>query len=364
MFQKIDLRELSGLHGPEQAFVSLYASGPEGLTALNHREQAIRAMLEDSPPEEAEHFEQNMRLLRESLEKKPIESEGLCLFVCWALDVVRRYALPVAVPNILRVGSAPYLRPLAELQDERENFLIVAADNKSTRIIHVTSAVPKTGETIRGDVKNAVKKGGWSQQRYARRRDKQLQHYAKEVADVLDDLCRKQTFDRIVLLGSKETLHEIKEELPQAIAAKVVGSKPVDLHASDDTLVDEAYALYVEEERDSEVRLWDRIKAAYFSGSLAVAGPADVLEAARVGRVEMMIVTRDAKLAGVGCRDCENVAAGTPARCPTCGSDSVFEIDLVDELVRQLELTSAGVEFTDPIPGLTKLGNVAALLRY
>jgi hypothetical protein len=39
-------------------------------------------------------------------------------------------------------------------------------------------------------------------------------------------------------------------------------------------------------------------------------------------------------------------------------------VDLIDELVRQAELTSATVEFTDPIPGLARVGDVAALLRY
>ena len=77
-----------------------------------------------------------------------------------------------------------------------------------------------------------------------------------------------------------------------------------------------------------------------------------------------MIVTRDAEIRGVRCRDCENVAAGEPASCPTCGSASVFGVDLVDELSRRLELTSATAEFADPLSGLAELGHVAALLRY
>ena len=128
--------------------------------------------------------------------------------------------------------------------------------------------------------------------------------------------------------------------------------------------MDEAYALYFEAERDSERRLWERIRDEYFRGGLAVAGPDDVLRAALVGRVEAMIVTRDARFEGVRCRSCENLSSGRPERCPVCGSEGVFEVELVDALVRQLELTSAEAEFCDPIPGLSKLGDVAALLRY
>ena len=77
-----------------------------------------------------------------------------------------------------------------------------------------------------------------------------------------------------------------------------------------------------------------------------------------------MIVTRDAKIGGIRCRDCENLSAGMPEACPVCGSASIFKEDLVNELVELLARTSADVEFTDPIPGLTDVGDVAALLRY
>jgi len=39
-------------------------------------------------------------------------------------------------------------------------------------------------------------------------------------------------------------------------------------------------------------------------------------------------------------------------------------VDLVNELVELLALTSAEADFVDPIEGLTQAGEVAALLRY
>jgi hypothetical protein len=75
-------------------------------------------------------------------------------------------------------------------------------------------------------------------------------------------------------------------------------------------------------------------------------------------------VTRDAKIAGARCRDCENLQTGTPDKCKICGSESVFKVDLVNELVELLALTSAEADFVDPIEGLINAGDVAALLRY
>ncbi|CAN5896737.1 hypothetical protein BH23PLA1_BH23PLA1_04080 [soil metagenome] len=363
MFQGINLRELSEMRGPERAFVSLYSSGSDGLDLLKGRVQRLREILADDT-DEAEHFERNMDLLREALEADREPSPGLCLFACWALDFLRVYPLPVPVLSLLRVDAAPYIRPLAELQDEHEDFLIIAENSQGARVFQVTSATAEQEDQVKGDVKNRVRKGGWSQQRYARRREKQLHDYAKEVAERLEVLCRQQEFDRIILLGSDEATREIESSLSQQVAARVVGRKSVDLHCSDQDLVEQAYALYFEEERASEERLWETIKGEYLRGGLAVAGAADVLEAALVGRIEAMIVTRDAKLPGVRCRDCGQVVAGAPTTCPACASDSVFPVDLVEDLVHQLEQTSAEAEFTDPIPGLSKLGDVAALLRY
>ena len=57
-------------------------------------------------------------------------------------------------------------------------------------------------------------------------------------------------------------------------------------------------------------------------------------------------------------------AASGKLKCKFCGSEDVFAVDLVNELVELLALTSAEADFVDPIPGLSEAGEVAALLRY
>jgi peptide chain release factor subunit 1 len=315
-------------------------------------------------PHETEHFEENLKLVETWLAEHTWTSEGLCLFVCWALDFVRAYPLTTSVPDFIWVDSSPYIRPLAELQDEYENFVVVAADNSASRVFFVTSAVADPEARIKGDVKNNVKKGGWSQKRYERRRSNELLHYAKEIADVLAELEQKEKFDRLFLVGSQETMTEIQNVLPAPVAAKLAGTQNVDMSAGDDQVFDTAFDLFFAQERESEAQLWERIKAEYCRGGLAAVGPADVLKAAAVGRVETMAVTRNAKIPGVRCRDCENLLPGTPESCTICGSESVFKVDLVNELVELLALSSAEADFVDPIPALSDMGDVAALLRY
>ncbi len=362
MLQDIDLRRLSGMHDSDRAFVSSYLNHEGGRGTLDQRTKRIRAMLAGEQ-DELVHFDESMKLVNGWLEDNDGGHVPCCVFACWANGWVEGYKPGVDLPNTLRVGSSPYIRPLAELQEEYSKFVVVVADNELTRIFTVTSAQAELEKRIRGDVKNRVKKGGWSQQRYARRRENELHHYAKEIAEVLEPLVR-EGYDRIVLLGSKETLEEIDNVLSQTAAEKVVGRKGVDVHEGDDLLIDAAFELFFEEEREAEERHWQRIKSEFMSHGLAVVGPDDVLRAVLAGRVDKAVVTRDAKLAATHCRDCDNVFSGKNERCTACGSASVFGVDYVDSLARHVELTSAELDFVDPIPGLSEVGDVAALLRY
>ena len=363
MFNNIDLRELAAVSGPERAFVSLYLSTQESLNGLKPRIDAIRALLSDDAVE-TEHFEENLKLVDKWLAEHTWPTDGVCLFVCWALDFTQAFPLTVAVPDQIWVDSSPYIRPLAELQDEYENFVVVAADNTASRVFFVTSARADEDAKVKGDIKNNVKKGGWSQKRYERRRTNELVHYSKEIVDILTEIEQKEKFERLFLVGSQETMIQIESALTAPLTAKLAGRKNVDFSAGDEPIFDAAFEMFGEAEREAETKLWDRIKEEFCRGGLAVTGPEEVLKAAAVGRIERMAVNRDAKIAGIRCRECENLLAGDRRKCSICGSEDVFSVDLVNELVELLALSSAEADFVDPIDGLREAGEVAALLRY
>jgi len=367
MFTDVDLRQLAELTAPERAFLSVYLARPRSVAELDRRLKAVRRVLKGGEAErdEREHFDENVKLVREYLERNPLKSGSLCLLACWALDFFKAIPLGAAVPDLVMIDASPYLRPLAELQDEYENVAVVVADNKKARIFVVSSAVAGDAEVVKGNVKNHVRKGGWSQQRYERRRDKQLLLYAREIVDALQRLSREEDFRRIILVGSKETLRVVHGELPQQLQARVA-EKAVNLGGSDEgaTVNAEIAALFAEQERESEAALWERIRVEFLRGGLGVVGIEDVVAAAQQGRVETAIVDRTYKPEGRRCRDCEHLEPRVVEACPACGSESVFAVDVVSDLVDLLERTSATIDFADPIPTLTDAGRIAALLRY
>jgi peptide subunit release factor 1 (eRF1) len=148
------------------------------------------------------------------------------------------------------------------------------------------------------------------------------------------------------------------------VARKLVGERAVDLRKRTRYVNQKIFEMFFEEERRSEKQLWEQIKGEYFRKGLAVVGAEDVLNAVRRGQVGKIVVTRNARIGGVRCRDCENLIVGTPGVCPSCSSQSLFEVDMVNEIVELLALTGAEADFVDAIPGLSAVGDVAALLRY
>lgn len=365
MLSNIDLRKLSDMATSEKTCLSIYLASPDSLKQLERKFQAIRKALEqnDAEKDERDYFEENVTVVREYLEKHPFKKGSLCIFSCWALDYFKVHALTVPVSDLVWFDSSPYIRPLAELMDEYENVAVVVADNKKARIFLIASAVADAASEIKGNIKNHVKKGGWSQQRYERRRDKQLLLYVREIAASLNKLDEAETFRRIVLVGGKEALQALYKELPAHLQEKVA-MKAVELHGGDSVINKEVMDLFFEQERESERALWEKIRSEHLRDGLGVVGMADVLASVQAGQADRIIVNRDCKFEGRRCRDCEHLDMGEGAACSKCGSDSVFSVDLVNEITEKAKQTGADIDFCDPIASLKSAGEIAALLRY
>ena len=365
MYNQADLKKLAELSGPERAFLTVYLKDANSVPTLDAQSQRIRALLSDNPAE-LEHFEKNLEWVKQELGEKPKFKSGRCWFACWALDFYSTSELPGEwkVRDTVRVGSSPYIRPLAEFHDEFENFVVVIADNKSAQVFTVTMARRDDYASVKGDIKNHVRVGGWSQKRYQRRRDNELLHYSKEIVGELVQLEQELPFRRLFLVGSSETLQEITRQLTPSLQEKLADTEAVDLGASDDEVWQAIYKMHFAEERQSEQELWKRIREEYLGGGRGVAGIEDVFAAAREGRVESVIARRDAKFKGWQCRSCEEVWIQEAAKCPACGSTDLFSVDALNKLATLLYNTSAQIDFADQIKGLDEVGQVAALLRY
>jgi peptide chain release factor subunit 1 len=359
-----DLKKLAEMSTSERAFLSVYLAGPHSVDGLEKKFERIRRLLRTGPEkDEKEYFDGNVRSVTEYLDRYPLKTGALCIFSCQVLDIFRTIPLSVHVEDLIHIDSAPFIRPLAELMEEHATAAVVVADNKKARIFVVSMAETGSEEVIKGNVKNHVKVGGWSQQRYERRRDNELHKYALEIVEAVAKICSSEEINHILMVGSKETLQAIHENMPQELRNKLV-EKAIDLSKGDSSVNNDIMELFREEELTTGLEHWEKIRVEYLRGGLAAIGPEGVLHMAKVQRIEHAVVDRTLRPPGMHCRDCHNLNIGLLESCPACGSQSLYEVEVFNEILDMVYLSGGTTYFTDPIQTLTDSGGIAAHLRY
>jgi peptide subunit release factor 1 (eRF1) len=361
----LDLKKLAELSAPERTFLSIFMSGPHSRTVLEKKLTQLRRVLKsnEASKDEREYFDENVKTVEEYFAKNPFKTGSLCIFTCQAINFFQAIWLPAPVKDLVRIDSCPYIRPLAELYDEYENVAVVVADNEKVRIFLVSSSVTGSEEVIKGNIKNHVKVGGWSQKRYERRRDNQLLQYAHEIAGTLLKLAKEEKYGHILLVGSKEILHIVHENLPKELQNKLI-EKPLDLSKGQGFVNHDIMALLSDEERHSQQDYWECIRAEYLRSGLAVVGLEDVLQAANEGRVEKMIVSHTFHPLVERCQSCHSLNMSEVETCTVCGSKLLFRVSVINEILDILIQSGAEYHFADSIPELEDVGGIAALLRY
>ena len=199
-----------------------------------------------SEKDEREYFDEQTKAVEEYFKKNPLTNGALCIFICKEINYFQTISLPSLENDIVRIDTCPYIRPLAEYYDEYDSVAVVVADDKKARIFLVSAAVIGTEEAIKGNIKNHVKVGGWSQQRYERRRDNQLSEYAHEIMDALMKLDREEKVGHILLAGSKEILHIVYEKMSKEFQKKVI-EKNLDLSKGEGSVNQDLMVLLSEE---------------------------------------------------------------------------------------------------------------------
>jgi len=99
--------------------------------------------------------------------------------------------------------------------------------------------------------------GGWSQQRYERRRDNELHKYALEIVEALAKICSSEEINHILMVGSKETLQAIHENMTDELRDKVV-EKAIDLSKGDASINKDIVDLFQEEELTTGLEHWEK----------------------------------------------------------------------------------------------------------
>jgi len=348
------IRELSEYYDKDSqnTFVSVYINKKDDPRFLSRRESACSSLLSKR---EADNFEKTMAMIKDAIKSE--RGKTLAVFASHKYNILKSISLPIALHNSLVVDTSPYIRPLARLHDEFEDYTLVVLDSHQAKIFSISLGSVENEKRLSEDIMNKHKKGGWSQQRFQRLRKGAIHRFYTEVLEKLESM----EPERIILAGPGTAKQHFMDVLPQQLQQKVIST--IDSSVDDvQGLLSSSITAMRDHEQQQADALVEQIKSEVFKEGLAVYGLEETLQAAQQGKIDVLVIEKDYKLKGCICEHCQLIKAGPIKDCPICGGPT-SEADVIEEIIEFAERTDATIEFTTH-EELHNLGHIAALLRY
>jgi peptide chain release factor subunit 1 len=306
------------------------------LTVLRARLDEIVASHEPHSPAreslDADRDRINALLLGEDLSGV----EGVAVFACERVGLWE--SVTAQVPTQVSAGPTADLFQLARLLDDQVSAVVAVVDTNTCRLFVTRRGglAERRGPDEPPDEHRRHEKGGWSQARYQRHIDMQDQRFAKEAAEAIDALVRREKPAHVLLAGDERAIAVLDPELPEAVRPLVEHVARIEVRASADDVREEIVPILSALEEADGQDAADRAVAGWKAGALGTVGIDGTMSALENGQVDELIVDETADI----------------------------DEELRGELIRQASLTDASVEIVRDHPELLRHDGVAATLRY
>jgi peptide chain release factor subunit 1 len=292
----------------------------------------------------------------EPIRKKQI-GKNMAIFASHKHNFLRYISIPIKVENLLVLDSSPYLRPLARILDELEDFTLVLVSSNSAKIFSISLGKIKDSRKLSADIMNKHKKGGCSQARFNRLRRGAIHAFLIEVAEEL----QKKDDDQIIVAGPGNAKNQFIDLLPKNIRENIVDVIDIDID-DENKLMKESIHLISEKEKRQSHEAVQHLKEEILRDGLAVYGIDETLKAVKNGQVELLLIEKNCKVLGWICEHCQLVKEGVKSTCPYCGNKT-SEVDVLEEILEFAERIDAEIEFTND-KEIKNLGHVGGILRF
>lgn len=343
------IRRLAEIESPEAPILSVYADvRPEAhgerpaerpqLIEIRHRLDAIEKGLRPHSPAGLS-FAADRPRIQQALEADDLDGvEGLAIFACDRVGLWEVERAATAFEGEVAAGPTAELFQLARLLDDSESAVVALVDTNTCRLFVTRrgTIVEQPGPDEPPEEHKRHDQGGWSQARYQRHVDMQDRRFAKEAADAIDRLVRREKPRHVILAGDERATPILEAELPEHVRALVDQVTRLQMRARPDEVAGEIAPLLAAIEQAEDQELADRAIGEMRAGRLGVAGVDDTMAALELGQVHELVIDEAAPL----------------------------DPEVRAELVRQASLTDAGVTIVREHEGLARYEGVAATLRF
>ncbi|MDQ4149330.1 MAG: hypothetical protein M3164_04975 [Actinomycetota bacterium] len=342
-----------------------FAVAPARQTQVNSVLNEASELVDRLDQEHKKVLIQDLELVRGFLEENDdwsAEARSIAIFVSSAGKFFNVVKLPEPIRRGVFIEDAPHTLPIKDILSA-ESWCVVLVDRRTARFfVGSPTELRELDETV-DDVHSQHSAGGWSQARYERSVEEDVEDHLRNVVDRLLRLEKRTDFDHIVIGTNEELWPRIREKLHPYVAEDVIGRIDVDTQNADsEELQNVLQSLASQYEQQREQALIERLREGLGNNSRAAAGPDDVLRSLNEARVERLLVA--------------DGYMGEVKFCPKCGflTQDGDECPLDGERLQTATLVDKASERTEEIGGetfvvrdpeaLKDFGSIAAILRF
>jgi peptide subunit release factor 1 (eRF1) len=312
-------------------------------------------------------FERNLKAIREAFETPEARrAHGLAVFSSLAKGLFRSFPLPVPVEHRLIVNEEMYLVPLVEALERGRECLVVLTDSHRGRIYAATPSTTRLLREIEEIVPRQRRSSGQHRGKerglaIERHRQDAILHYHKDLAHEVEQAWNHGTFRGIVLLGHHDALSQFRQRLPVQLVSRVFHEGPQSWNGDQSALNGIVRSAITGAIEAHEQQTLAEITKRLAEGYAVTAGPQEVLDALRNGRVSYVVLGSDPAQLASRCTTCGWTFAKVQDTCSFCHA-RCEKTNLWQQILSLALRHNVAVRFVKASPALSDRGGVAAAL--
>ena len=275
-------------------------------------------------------------------------------------------------------GERPHIFPLARAVYENPRYAVLWADTNKADIyifggetrIRSDVDLDSNVASIENAVTSGTSAGGWSQQRYQRRRENFHLKHAKEVVSELEELMKKVEVDSLVICGDEETILPVfKPQLSKPLEEKLIGTVSASQYDSPEELREKALeVINIETATLQQKKIEQLNDAAKSSAKMGTLGVEDTLTALANGQVEELVIATNIDSIDYSKKKVKKILKAYEAGDDTAPAEALSAIGdaraIADQLITRAINTGARITFVKDESMLANGGGVGAILRF
>jgi peptide chain release factor subunit 1 len=296
-------------------------------------------------------------------------AHGLAIYSSHALDLFATVQLPDSVDAAVDLGQQPILEPVLGLEDDGA-WCVLLVTRDSARIFRGGPTSMREFRDVHSNVKNQHSAGGWSQARYERSVEREVEWHVEAVTDVLLRRFQRRPFDHLVIGANSESIRPALEgEAHAYLTERLRGWVDLDEDLANADEVLEAVRGVMDEQLEREEQaLAERFTAAQGTGGRRAEGLEPVLAALVERKVETLMIREGSELPGTKCVTCGWLGREGIERCLVDETALDQVENIVEPAIQAAIQQAADVHIVrtpyNDVPAAPFSEPVAAVLRY